>query len=136
MEKDSHLQLGNLKKILAVNNGLVLNTDEFIEKEAYILICDGDSEPTGKTSSLIIDPNTSLGGTSPIALPKFETIEAFYKALKNEDLDEDEIQEIRSVFIQQKIKSKHLPRLNDEKLEKYGIIQGGLREAILSVLGK
>lgn len=67
----------------------------------------------------------------------FSTMDDFYKALiVNEKLEADEIEEIQTVFKNQRIKVHHFPRLTDKKLEKYGIRQGGIRESILVVLGK
>jgi hypothetical protein len=61
----------------------------------------------------------------------------FYQALKSEEeLDDDEIKRIEVAFNKEKIRFKTLPRLNDEKLEKDGIRQRGLREAILDAFNK
>jgi hypothetical protein len=66
-------------------------------------------------------------------------MDEFYDALAGE-LDEEFRQEflpiVRGVFREQGICAKQLHRLTDEKLEKAGIAQIGLREAILVVLGK
>ena len=64
-------------------------------------------------------------------------MEKFYHALAEiEEMDNEEIAIIKSNFIKEKIRVKHLPRLTDEKLKKCGIWQGGLRESILMLLGK
>jgi hypothetical protein len=60
----------------------------------------------------------------------------FYAALKEFGLDDEQVEFIRTVFNEQKIMSQTLPRLTNESLREYGIKQGGLREAILAVLGK
>jgi hypothetical protein len=65
------------------------------------------------------------------------TMDEFYKALERDQrLNENQIKKIRDVLEEQDIVSTVLPRLTDEKLKEYGLKQGGLREAILTVLGK
>ena len=64
-------------------------------------------------------------------------MDEFYKALiKDEKLENDEIEEIKMVFNDQRIKVHHLPRMTNEKLKEAGIVQLGLRESILTLLGK
>lgn len=68
---------------------------------------------------------------------KFETLDEFYAALESEEcLSEKAIKHIKSRLEKQEIQCRMLPRLTDEKLEKYGIVAGGHREAILALLGK
>jgi hypothetical protein len=66
----------------------------------------------------------------------FKNMQEFYDALRDNDCDNEDIRIISDVFQKQRIKVKQLQRLTDEKLEKYGFKQRGLREAILAVLGK
>ncbi|KAJ3262125.1 hypothetical protein HDU77_000483 [Chytriomyces hyalinus] len=67
-------------------------------------------------------------------------METFFATMKeDQELEPDEIEAIRAVFLTPKIKFKHLMAvgdlaISDEKLEKYGIMQGGLRTSILSVI--
>ncbi len=67
-------------------------------------------------------------------------MKAFYKALEskltNPSKKAQQLALVQQKFDEQDIEADHLPRLTDEKLEKYGIVQGGLRESILSLLGK
>jgi hypothetical protein len=72
---------------------------------------------------------------------KFSTMmEEFFERLKTEqELDDDDVQTIKDCFGNQKIKFKQLLAtgelaITDEKLKDYGITQGGLRTAILSVI--
>ncbi|KAJ2994146.1 hypothetical protein HDV02_001843 [Globomyces sp. JEL0801] len=79
-------------------------------------------------------------------LPKKQTgnfrveMERFFDKLKTEqDLDDDDVQTIKVCFGNEKIKIKQLMAtgdlaMTDAKLEQYGITQGGLRTAILSVI--
>lgn len=67
----------------------------------------------------------------------FATMDEFYDVLKKEvyrSADVDDI--IKPVFEPQQIGIRQLPRLTDAKLKEAGILQMGLREAILEVLGK
>ena len=67
----------------------------------------------------------------------FASMEEFHEALKSEEgLDDRQLSIIQAALKKEEIGFKQLPRLTDEKLEKYGLKQGGLREAILAVLGK
>jgi hypothetical protein len=73
----------------------------------------------------------------PVSPATFTTMEEFYEMLrKDQGLGGDDVKIIKGVFDKEKIMVKQLPRLTDEKLEKYGLLQGGLREAILAVLRK
>ena len=79
-------------------------------------------------------------------LPKKQTVkfsrnmEEFFERLRTEqELDDDDMEIIKGSFGKQKIKFKNLMAtgdlaLTDWDLEKYGILQGGLRKAILSVI--
>jgi hypothetical protein len=79
-------------------------------------------------------------------LPKKQTskfspeMEEFFEKLKaDEELNDEDVSVIKDVFINQKIKFKQLKAtgnlaITDEKLKDYGITQGGLRTAILSVI--
>jgi hypothetical protein len=69
-------------------------------------------------------------------LPKFETMEEFYSALQKEGLDDVDITEVEKIFQDQGIGVKMLHLLNDSDLKEYGLTQGGLRMAVLAVLGK
>jgi hypothetical protein len=67
-------------------------------------------------------------------------LEGFYEKLKrDQDLDEEDIQIIKTAFATQKIKFKQLIgtgelAVTDTDLKEYGVKQGGLRKAILSVI--
>jgi hypothetical protein len=63
-------------------------------------------------------------------------MDKFYSALQKEDLDDVDITGVQNIFEKEKIKASTLPRLTNEKLKEYGLAQGGLREAVLAVLGK
>ncbi|KAI8892208.1 hypothetical protein BC833DRAFT_612386 [Globomyces pollinis-pini] len=79
-------------------------------------------------------------------LPKKQTgnfsveMERFFDKLKMEEGKSDEqVKKVRDVFYEQDIEFKQLMAtgdlaMTDAKLEKYGITQGGLRTAILSVI--
>jgi hypothetical protein len=67
-------------------------------------------------------------------------MEHFFGKLKTEqDLDDDDVQTIKVCFGNEKIKIKQLMAtgelaITDVKLKEYGMTQGGLRTAILSVI--
>jgi hypothetical protein len=67
-------------------------------------------------------------------------MEQFFDKLKMEECKSDEqVKKVRDVFSDQDIEFKQLMAtgdlaITDAKLEKYGITQGGLRTAILSVI--
>ena len=64
-----------------------------------------------------------------------EEMKKFFDKLKTEqELDDDEIEIIKKVFKDERIKFKQLKTLTDEKLEKCGIKQLGLREAIVALI--
>ena len=73
-------------------------------------------------------------------LQKFTTMESFYERLRTErKRPHSEIDIVKAVFRDQGILFDELIvtgdlALTDEKLQKYGISQGGLRTAILSVI--
>jgi hypothetical protein len=59
----------------------------------------------------------------------------FFEVLKSIDgWEEEDSLIVEKVFKEQRIKFSQLSTLTDAKLEKYGLIQGGLREAVLSVI--
>ena len=75
-------------------------------------------------------------GPSTSSAPSFATMDLFYDELKKEvghSADVDDI--IKPVFETQHFGIRQLPNLTDAKLKEDGIIQRGLREAILTVLG-
>ena len=67
-------------------------------------------------------------------------MEGFFTALKEqEELADDEVDLVKATFAAQKIKFRQLMKtgelaITDEKLEKIGIKELGLRTAILSVI--
>jgi hypothetical protein len=77
----------------------------------------------------------SLGMSSFI---EFDTMQSFYLALEKELIDParrpQQLKLVKRVFLQQDIVVTILSTLTDEKLEKYGIKQGGLRTLILKAL--
>lgn len=69
----------------------------------------------------------------------FADMDGFYEALEGilqTNKKPEQLKLIRRVFDEQDIESTTLPRLTDEKLKEYGVEKGGIREAILAVLGK
>jgi hypothetical protein len=64
----------------------------------------------------------------------------FFEMLKmDEGKSDEQVEKVRDVFSEQDIEFKQLMEtgdlaITDSKLEKYGITQGGLRTAILSVI--
>jgi hypothetical protein len=71
------------------------------------------------------------------SLPSFTTLEEFYTKLRKEVDYPDAIDTfVKPAFNAQLIGTRQLSDLTDTKLEKMGITQLGLREAILKVLGK
>ena len=71
---------------------------------------------------------------------KFSTMNEFFEKLKMEEGKSDEqVKKVRDVFSEQDIEFKQLMAtgdlaLTDAELKDYGITQGGLRKAILSVI--
>ena len=65
---------------------------------------------------------------------EFQTMDDFYGALKIYGKNDDQIEKIKRVLVEQEIDVMELSALTDAKLEKCGLIQGGLREAVLSVI--
>ena len=64
-------------------------------------------------------------------------MEVFFDKLKSEQLlEDDEVQIIKDVFADQKIKFKMLKKITDEKLKGYGSLKNfdGLRMAILDLI--
>jgi hypothetical protein len=72
---------------------------------------------------------------SYIAKQGFESMDDFYKAFESiVGWEKEDTEMVKKVFGVQRIKLSQLTSLTDAKLEKYGLIQGGLREAVLSVI--
>jgi hypothetical protein len=66
---------------------------------------------------------------------EFQSMDDFYKALESIfGWEREDTEIVETVFGLQRIKLSQLTTLTDAKLEKYGLIQGGLREAVLSVI--
>jgi hypothetical protein len=67
-------------------------------------------------------------------------MEEFFDKLKTvQEVDDGDIQTIKDCFVKQKIKFRQLMAtgdlaMTDAELKDYGINQGGLRKAILSVI--
>jgi hypothetical protein len=79
----------------------------------------------------------SLGSIKEQKSPRhFENMEDFYGALCAKGLKDSQIAIIRKVFEEQEIEVFVLHSLTEKDLEKDGLKQGGLRKAILAVLGK
>ena len=72
-------------------------------------------------------------GSSKKRKREFESIDDFYKALKDYGKNDQQIEKIKRVFVEQEIDVMELTTLTDEKLEKIGLVLG-LREAVLSVI--
>jgi hypothetical protein len=64
----------------------------------------------------------------------FESMDNFYKALKDYGKKDQQIEKIRDVFVEQEIDVTELTTLTDAKLKEDGLTQRGLREAVLSVI--
>jgi hypothetical protein len=58
----------------------------------------------------------------------------FYMALKNYGKNDEQIEIIRSVFVAQEIDVMELNSLTDGELKELGLIQYGLRKAVISVI--
>ena len=83
-----------------------------------------------------VEGEPDLGSPSGGTQSSFPGLQAFYDGLKSEeDLEEQDIEIIRGVFDEERIKAKQLLRLTDEILRECGLKQTGLRQAILSLLG-
>ena len=73
-------------------------------------------------------------------IQKVTTMEEFFERLRTEqEIEDDDLEIVKSSFGKQKIKFKNLIAtgelaLTDVKLKEYGITQGGLRTAILAVI--
>lgn len=63
-------------------------------------------------------------------------MEEFYEALRGQGKDARQIEIIRTVFEKEEFGVGELDQLTDEKLKEYGLKQGGLRVAVLKVIGK
>ena len=67
-------------------------------------------------------------------------MEGFFTALKEqEDMTDEQVKQAKSVFAEQGIVFKQLMKtgelaITDGEMKEYGISQGGLRKAILSVI--
>lgn len=59
----------------------------------------------------------------------------FYEELAAADMDVEDVEAVKGVFVVQGIKFVHLSGLTDSELKEYGITKGGVRKTILSVLG-
>ncbi|KAI3659922.1 hypothetical protein MP638_003422 [Amoeboaphelidium occidentale] len=97
--------------------------DALVEKETYYVVKVGEPVPEP------IVPRTIT----------FKTMDEFYEALRNESDDEFKkkfVTTAKKVFRDQGIGLKRLPGLTNEELERIGLKQWGLRQAILKVLGK
>jgi hypothetical protein len=97
--------------------------DALVEKETYYVVKTGEPVPEP------IVPRTIT----------FKTMDEFYEALKNTSDDEFKkalVTTAAKVFHEQGIGLKRLPNLTNEDLKQIGLKQGGLRKAILKVLGK
>lgn len=66
----------------------------------------------------------------------FTDMNGFYAALQNTELDETKINQIKRIFENQEIMLSTLGCITHEILKECGISQFGLRNAIMSVLGK
>ncbi|KAI3655550.1 hypothetical protein MP638_006452 [Amoeboaphelidium occidentale] len=97
--------------------------DALVEKETYYVVKAGEPVPEPIVPRIIT----------------FKTMDEFYEALQNElddEFKEELVTTAKKVFREQGIGLKQVPTLTNEKLKEYGLKQGGLREAILKVLGK
>jgi hypothetical protein len=65
---------------------------------------------------------------------RFESMDDFYKALKEYGKKDEQIEKIKSVLLEQEIDVMELTTLTDAKLKEDGLTQRGLREAVLSVI--
>ena len=77
-----------------------------------------------------------IPGTSRKRKREFESMDEFYDELNQiKDWEEEDTVEVQRVLKGQRIKPSQLITLTDAKLEKMGLAQMGLREAVLSVIG-
>ena len=65
---------------------------------------------------------------------EFESMDEFYEALKTYGKNDSQIGKIRNIMEHQEIDTMELTSLTDAKLEKMGLAQLGLREAVLCVI--
>jgi hypothetical protein len=77
-----------------------------------------------------------LPGSSRKRKREFESMDSFYEALLDYGLNETQKDKVRHVMEFQEVLAKQLSSLTDAKLKEYGLVQGGLREAVLSVIEK
>jgi hypothetical protein len=106
-----------VRKVWARHNGKweqIYSIEDFVNGQDYYLTAD-------------TDPDYGKG---------YAHMNDFYDAWRSSGLDDEDILIIQKVFEKQRIKVNVLLSLTDEDLEKYGLEQGGLRKAILAVLGK
>jgi hypothetical protein len=65
----------------------------------------------------------------------FESMDDFYKSLEAiGGWEKEDTEIVKKVFDVQRIKPSQITTLSDAKLKEYGLAQGGLREAVLSVI--
>jgi len=89
----------------------------------------------------VLTANETLPHSSTsVSVSSFKSMEEFYAALEqkltNPSKKERQMETIMKIFEEQDIEVGVLDRLTDEKLKEDGLKQGGLREAVLAVLGK
>jgi hypothetical protein len=92
-----------------------------------------DIEGLEAGKSYFVETQSSIGST-----PKFSTKDDFFNALK-EKKGNPAMERVREVFAKEDIEFEQLMEtgdlaITDEKLKEYGIAQGGLRTAILSLI--
>ncbi|KAI3655879.1 hypothetical protein MP638_004167 [Amoeboaphelidium occidentale] len=105
--------------------------EEDKKNNLYYVKSINDPEPVAPTS-----PQSSVHANPAIS---FQTMDEFYEALQNElddEFKEELVTTAKKVFREQGIGLKQVPTLTNEELKEFGLKQGGLREAILKVLGK
>jgi hypothetical protein len=106
--------------------GRVADMDSLENGHHYYITAETDPDPTAS-------PHSSVPVSPEIA---FASMEEFYVALRAKGCDEEDICIITDLFQQQRVRVGVLCRLTDEILKETGLILVGLRQAVLSVLGK
>jgi hypothetical protein len=92
----------------------------FVHDRHYYVVAENEEDPTEMGTSC-----------------KFKSMDSFYEALKQiEDWEDIDTEAVMNVFKEQRVKLSQLSSLTDAKLKEYGLVQGGLREAVLSVIEK
>ena len=147
-EKEFDLEVSGLKSLPALimaveekfNNPVPIKSLYRLRDENPIVITDVKDLREGFLY-YALTVNEEIPKKTKDVITKFSPeMEEFFKALKDEEgLEDEDVALVKDVFVKQKLKFKQLMEtgdlaITDVELERYGIAQGGLRKAILSLI--